>query len=228
MPENDNDKRFQLPHFTYKDLVDENPNLEKSFINQEAKKKKIKASRTKVAALGLAAVIGIGGLAEIGKKIGNKIFERSHRIEDAHEYADETIMPQILEITDCKAKDGEEGYAFDNSKDEYKVVTSALSEALNISSDTASYILFEYCDYNDELFNNLGYTDASDWAKKHDYIVKDSWDASSLDVFKNMNEEAFLDAISSYKKASDELNTDNIYDVKTYLDLNKNEDRGSR
>lgn len=219
--QDDNEKYTQIPVFGYRKLLEENPDLQKSFVTQDPKVEIKKAKRLKLITIGTAIIIGMNGIAAAIRGLAKNVKEMKTDLSRAHEYSSEVIMPQVLEITDCKSKDDETKYAFDNSKEEYNTVVKTLSEALNISPYTASYMLFEYCDYDEELFQNLGYKSAEAWAKDNDFIPSDSWDGTCVTCFQNMNEANFVEAIDNYKEAAEELNTNNIYDVKTYLDLNK-------
>ena len=219
--QDDNEKYTQIPVFGYRKLLEENPDLQKSFVTQDPKVEIKKAKRLKLITIGTAIIIGMNGIAAAIRGLAKNVKEMKTDLSRAHEYSSEVIMPQVLEITDCKSKDDETKYAFDNSKEEYNTVVKTLSEALNISPYTASYMLFEYCDYDEELFQNLGYKSAEAWAKDNDFIPSDSWDGTCVTCFQNMNEANFVEAVDNYKEAAEELNTDNIYDVKTYLDLNK-------
>lgn len=219
--QDDNEKYTQIPVFGYRKLLEENPDLQKSFVTQDPKVEIKKAKRLKLITIGTAIIIGMNGIAAAIRGLAKNVKEMKTDLSRAHEYSSEVIMPQVLEITDCKSKDDETKYAFDNSKEEYNTVVKTLSEALNISPYTASYMLFEYCDYDEELFQNLGYKSAEAWAKDNDFIPSDSWDGTCVTCFQNMNEANFVEAVDNYKEAAEELNTNNIYDVKTYLDLNK-------
>lgn len=219
-----NDEKYsQMPKFAYRDILSENPNMLKSATKQDIKIKKSKANRIKMAAIGTSIVIGVSSLISSVGSVLSKYKERSEKLSDAHIYTDTVIIPQIMQYNENAKVDEDGKYLLSSaSKEEFYELTHELSDLLGISQNTASYAIFEYCDYDEALFKNLGYADAETWARKHDYAPHDELDSTCLTVFQNMNEVSFVEAVDEFKEASLELNSDNIYEVKTYMDFNLN------
>lgn len=208
----------------FDDAANAHKSLVESLEKKPAKKKKIKLSdggKKLIASLILAAAIptSIYGL------YNSSWAKRNRKLKEAHNYVDEVIIAQILDEQGYKPVNEKLEVKVTKSKEEVEMLVREIQSVMHVDRDTAYYIVFSYYNFDKEVFNNLGYANADEWAKAHDYKNPgDSMDSlvySAADSFENMAEEEFLEAYDEYVIAAEKIGNVDIHDVSNEVSGNE-------
>lgn len=209
----------------FDDAARTHASLVESLEKRKPKKKKLKIDKSKAKKVMATLILGAAIPVSIFGLYNSPKAKRERELKQAHDYVDNVIIAQILDEQGYKPINENLDVEVTKSKEEVNMLIDEVSRIMGVDRNTASYIVFSYYNNDNEVFVNLGYKDADDWARQHGYAVQDRWDTlitSDYDVFENYNEEDFLNATKDFQEGAEKVGNLDINDVHDY-EVNHNE-----
>lgn len=180
-------------------------NFNESYKNNKGKKKKIRLNKKGKSAVAILTALALapGAISAI-KHL--PALERESDFKDAKNYMEEVVFPEILaqnNIETIKTDDG--GYFIaDFDIEDIRIIESSLVETGYFDNDMARFAVIENFDYNDLIFNVLGYEDAYSYCKSQGYTNMDSLDDlvnSPSAIYRNYHEVEYINSVNSLEQS---------------------------